>query len=422
MPPRCIYSGVSMNGQAITSLITYIPPSIKYDPCTDEYNDSFSFYNTVYLPSPPKQDEGSRSIPTQSILTFNKYTPNRPDSNKTNEHLIKTDLENLDTKNVYALITLPGRIIPTKDGRYRDSVFQVLNSEQFKRYMTMDTVDSEVPGFNIPLIEGKPTQIFNDLGRSSVKDANKAWFAARKTLKNLSFSFPNQVNMAMPSPVYPDLICLPLMSKERCYGPWISSQTDIQSVIYSNIGGKIEFIKDENLAPWNYDGYYLMNEAGLAQAKFAHSLLLFSERGGFVVPGLPPGVSLGKSLYNLGPLVTNLQVDVSEAGIRTTVKMDLYTSNFGKLQKQKQDAISKLSRERQKLKDERNALIRKGLVKSLASTNYLKEYERLNNSIQSNLSNNDIFSSAGNEYNKIVLIFLFGISLLNKKLYISFLS
>ena len=42
----------------------------------------------------------------------------------------------------------------------------------------------------------------------------------------------------------------------------------------------MEFIKDENLAPWNYDGYQLMNDAGSLQAQFSNGLLLFSERVG----------------------------------------------------------------------------------------------------------------------------------------------
>jgi hypothetical protein len=269
----------------------------------------------------------------------------------------------------------------------------------------MDTVDKEVAGFNLPpFMEKEPTQLFNLLINKKVEVINQAWFASREAIKRISIAFPNNVNFTMPSPIYPDLVCLPLMSKERCYGPWVSSQIDVQSIVYSNIGGRIEFIKDENLAPWNYDGYYLMNQAGIEQAKFAQSLLLFSERGGFVVPGIPPKVSLGKSLLNLGPLVTNLQVDVSDAGIKTTIKMDLYTANFGKLQKQKQEAISKLSRERQKLKDERNALIRKGLGKAQASVNYLKEYEKLQKSTDATLSGKgSLFTGPSNATNVIAL-------------------
>jgi hypothetical protein len=175
-----------------------------------------------------------------------------------------------------------------------------------------------------------------------------------------------------PSPVFPDLVAVPLMSMERCYGPWQSASvqnfTGSTQVRYSNIGGKIEFAKDENLAPWNYAGYQLMNEAGQLQAQFSNSLLLFTERGGFVMPEAPTGISLAKALKSGGPLVTSISVSIGDS-IKTTVKMDLYTSRFGKLQKQKENAIGKAARERQKIIDEKNALTRKGMGKAASSAN-----------------------------------------------------
>ena len=47
--------------------------------------------------------------------------------------------------------------------------------------------------------------------------------------------------------------------------------------------------------------------------------------------------------------------------------MDLYTSRFGKLQKQKEMAISQVARERQKIMDQNNAAIRRGLGKGQAN-------------------------------------------------------
>jgi len=83
--------------------------------------------------------------------------------------------------------------------------------------------------------------------------------------------------------------------------------------------------------------------------------------------------------YNIMPepdqikAVTSINVDVSSGGIKTTYQMDLYTASFGKLQKQKGDEISKISRERKKLISERNALIRKGLGKNQNRRNFLAE-------------------------------------------------
>ena len=48
--------------------------------------------------------------------------------------------------------------------------------------------------------------------------------------------------------------------------------------------------------------------------------------------------------------------------------MDLYTSSFGKLHKQKEMSISQVGREKQKALDERNSAIRRGLGKSQTSS------------------------------------------------------
>jgi len=151
-----------------------------------------------------------------------------------------------------------------------------------------------------------------------------------------------------------------------------ASQLDFTAdarVKYSNIGGRVEFVKDENLAPWNYAGYQLMDEAGSLQANFSNSLLLFSERGGFVMPDAPTGIALASALKVGGPLITSIGIAVDGSnGVKTTVKMDLYTSSFGKLQKQKEMSISQAARERQRLLDDKNNAIRRGLGKRQTSS------------------------------------------------------
>jgi len=166
-----------------------------------------------------------------------------------------------------------------------------------------------------------------------------------------------------------------MMSMERCYGPWLSASELEQGsrVRYSNIGGKVEFVKDENLSPWNYAGYELLNQAGALQANFSNSLLLFSERGGFVMPDAPTGIALAKALKQGGPLITSISIDVGDGGVKTTVKMDLFTSQFGKLAKQKEMAISQIAREKQKQLDQKNNAIRRGLGKSQTSSDLVDQ-------------------------------------------------
>jgi hypothetical protein len=315
------------------------------------------------------------------------------------KNIIKTKNENLDTNNVYALITLPGRIVATKDARYRDSIFQTINTAVVKHALTMDVV--KIPEFAVPNFIGAPPDVAIGGDVGAIAQATAAYNQALE--KSINFSLHNRIQFAAPSPIYPDLVVLPLMSKERCYGPWISSLLDSQASVYQNIGGKIEFIKDENLSPWNYQGYDLMNQAGITQAQFANSLLLQSERGGFVVPAAPSGVSIGRALANLGPLITNISVDISDNGIRTTFKMDLYTSSFGKLQKQKQDAIANISRERQKLKDERNTLIRKGLSKNQTNVNYNLIYDRIRNQTINSYSSSSNYQTNSPSMTQVVV-------------------
>jgi hypothetical protein len=366
MPPKTKKRSVKVHAQTVKDIGQKSLPQKIYIPDEDKYVDSFTYYQAHYVPT---NESGSDS----EILDFD-----RTNSVELKTYLINTELDKLDTENVYALITLPGRIVPTKDARFRDGPFQTMNADKFKHFMTMDTVTG-LAGFDKPATVPKPsikTGTMADIGDKLTKDEKYlSYLAAKKAIESLSFGLPQQINFTMPSPVYPNLVALPLMSKERCYGPWVSSQLDTQATLFKNIGGRVEFIKDENLSPWNYAGYQLMHEAGRLQAEFSNSLMLFSERGGFSIPGVPRGASLGKALIDGGPLVTNIDISVSEGGIKTTYKMDLYTSSFGKLQKQKQDQISKISRERQRLVDERNALIRKGLGKSQTSLNYQTMYD-----------------------------------------------
>jgi len=400
MPPKTKKRNIKVYGSEVKDIGEIVKPSKFLDKKTGQMVDAIPYYKAHWVPDSTK-DTGSTSA---EILDFVRKLDNITDiDSRSNSNLglssgiIESSLNYLDTNHVYALITLPGRILPVKDARFRDGPFQNANSETLKHLLSMDVVKG-LPEFVKPPYknDADPKTYPNLLDKyKDVVDPQakfNAELAYQKVLDTLSFAFPQQINMAMPSPVYPDLVALPLMSKERCYGPWISSMIDkndenieisndgdVQATTYANIGGRIEFIKDENLAPWNYAGYKGMNEAGNLQAAFSNSLLLFAERGGFTVPSEPSGVSLGKALLNNGPLVTNINVDISENGIRSTYQLELYTASFGKLQKQKSDEISKAGRERQKLRDERNSLIRKNIGKNQRSENYHKVIEEMNN-------------------------------------------
>ena len=411
LPPRFIERDIAVHAQQVKDIGTKSIPKKIFIPCsgiegntlvegTGVWLDSFSFYKANFVPLPIPG-------PKFKVLDFERFNPyiNLPGGDKVNNsEYVNTDWDNLNTEHVYALITLPSRISPNKDARHRNSNFQNIDTEKFQHLMTMDTVRN-LPGFDRPTKPKPNVQKYTSLpkGLNDTTDRDnkiRAWFAMKKNLQHLTFALPQAVNVTVPSPVYPDLVAIPLMSNDRCYGPWISSQLDEQAFLLKNIGGRVDFIKDENLSPWNYGGYDLMNDAGRLQAEFSNSLLLFSERGSFTIPDLPKGNSLCQALIVGGPLVTSINVDVSTGGAKTTYQMDLYTASFGKLQKQKQEEISKISRERKKLQSERNSLIRKGLGKNQSARNFSNEYAMMARGVVPGL--NDLGLGMANAYTRLV--------------------
>ena len=288
--------------------------------------------------------------------------------------LVNSSKSQQASDHVYALITLPGMVTSTVDIRYCDGPLTSYQAEDMYKLQTRDVVKGRME-FNEPaaITNGEIKEKCANLQNFTIGEINEARAAHKQAMKQAAVAaVDNQLSFKAPSPVYPDLVALPLMSLERSYGPWLSNASLDPFTLspgVSNIGGKIEFEKDENLAPWNFGGYKLMNEAGYLKAQFSNSLLLFSERGGFVIPKAPTGVSLARTLQLGGPLVTSINVGVSDTKISTTIKMDLYTSSFGKLQKQKEGNIAQITRERQKLKDQRNNAIRRGMGKTLSNKN-----------------------------------------------------
>lgn len=337
----------------------------------------------TYVPATSGGLDGTQAVTSDFVRRYDPYT---------NANVIATELEELDSDHVYAIITIPGKVQPSVDSRYLDSVYQALNTPQIKSLLTVDVVKG-VAGFEKPAYKAKSKNILNpdcsiidgQAAKITFKDLTNAIAAAKDSRRNFGSSLPElSVGYTSPSPVYPDVVSIPLTSNERCYGPWLSSAVsnnpladpNIPTYRYSNIGGKVEFIKDESLAPWNYAGYQLMNEAGALKAQFSNSLLLFVERGGFIMAEAPTGIALARELQNLGPLVTSITVNV-DSSIKTTVKMDLYTSRFGKLQKQKELAISQAARERQRIIDQRNTLIKNGGGEG--GKNFGEEYKKFAN-------------------------------------------
>ena len=387
MPPKTTRRNVKLFGKNVVDIGSMAPPKELFNETTCEFETSFSYYLAHYIPSAQVDD--------QDVREFDKiYEP------IFSGNLIDTRKQSLDYNNVYALITLPGRPVPLKDIRFRDAMYFSQNPVKMKHILTQDTIKdpTDILGFRDPAFVKKPTNILKDYcSQFSSNTLTQSFHIYKEAMKGMTFGLPQRMHVAVPSPVYPDVVSLSLESKERCYGPWITTLMNSGDLTpelaqeyglsqYRNIGGKVEYIRDENLAPWNYNGHDLMNEAGRLKASYGNSLMLHSERGGFVYADAPSGISIGRALMEGGAYVTSIDVSVSTAGIQTTVKLDSYTPQWGKLDRQKEIQISQISRERQKLRDTKNQFIRRGIGKAQTSTNYGSIIGSLENSINDTMN------------------------------------
>lgn len=371
MPPRLSMKSLQIFGRDYDLALSNVPYEIKEVKDEDGCPTYEMFINRLQPVFTLPKDGGVEGGASAPVVDFDRYFDPILQGN-----IINTQVQNLDSNHVYALITVPGRIQSTIDQRWMDGPMQVNNTVDIKNLMTQDVV--KIPAFSKPAFPEKTDRVVSCSGDKidfSFEQLTEIQRIQRQAVKGIGFS-EGEVGLQhiQPSPVYPSMVAIPLLSWERCYGPWISaaslSSKDDPRIRYSNLGGKIEFIKDENLAPWNYSGFQLMNEAGKLKAEFSNSLLLISERGGFAFPAAPSGIALAKALKTGGPLVTSISVEIGES-VKTTVKLDLYTAQYGKLQKQKEGAIAKLARERQKIIDQNNNALRRGLGKSSTSQDLL---------------------------------------------------
>ena len=428
MPPMVVLKDVDVFGRCVEDSGTITPPKIFWNEEQCAWRESVGYYIANFLPCSKGVGSagGSCTVGTYNDkasceAAFGTWVPTTTktggydgtsvkmfDYERRNRHAFapklaipKTRLENsmsgiintesmsLDSGNVYAIITLPTKVKPAIDSRFQDGPFQVFQAPLLKHYLTMDTVSHRVDGFEKPTQRGVPMrgrQLDPELtpasglqqlcDHASFKTVFTAFAPYKAALSKMSLAAGAvRLMITAPSPVYPNLVVLPLTSTEKCYGPWLSSQiAGTAAAALSHIGGRIEFIKKEELAPWNYGGNGLMEQAGKFEAQFSNSLLLFSERGGFTIPDVPRGVSLCQALIDGGPLITDISVSITESSISTTYKMDLYTTGFGKLDKQKEIALSKVIRERQKQRDINNSLIRNGIGKSQRGRDFAQEF------------------------------------------------
>jgi hypothetical protein len=365
------------------------PLSLSFEPTSTSTSSSYQVYDFEFRTNRKdfNDPEGTTPLTSDQMGLYKPYVE-------------------LDTRHVYALITLPDRVVPTVT-TLMGGLPPTPNILTYMHLLFVDTIKASQDPGGFDSLTGTTAKAFPPDFTSkkyrdefSLEEIDKdATEAEKKSISNLTFA-SQKIEFAAPSPVIPSLVALPMLSKEDCYGPWrgimfhdLNSDKNLDYNADMLVGGKIEFVKDENLAPWNFNGYALMDEHGKSLARFLSTPMICSERGGFTVTDAPSGISIGSIIKHsepdpanptapvtfYGPLVTNISVSISSDGIQTTYQCNSYTPSFGRLEKKRQELIAKITRNQQKLKDEKNALIRKNIGKNQNGLDYNQIYKDMMN-------------------------------------------
>ena len=310
--------------------------------------------------------EPNPNAPTEKITKIGKG-----DLKRLPPALITQEKPSMNNEHVYALVKLSARPVSNIDRRFADGPQRSTSPVTVAKIWNRDTIKNGGP-WGQSLLE--PRALTKGIEEEKIKYISKITQGKDKPQVDEVLPLANPeilIDYVHPSPVIPDTVAIPLMSKERCYGPWRSNANIVTddarkggcNETFLNIGGKVDYQKDEELSPWKFDGYENMNKAGEIQVSFSNNLLLFTEKGNFTVPDVVPGIYIGRPLAQNIPLVDSISLSVDSNGIKTTVSMEMFSTKYGRTKKQRQEQLSRLTREEKLRRQNKNRLIRSGAEK-----------------------------------------------------------
>lgn len=127
-----------------------------------------------------------------------------------------------------------------------------------------------------------------------------------------------------------DLYAIPLKSNVNSYGPWYIAPSGEEfngvDTLPIPLGGPIEYLKDDSLAPWNYNGFEGMNEAAALVVTQGVSNQPFDGTGSIEMLGMPI-VNVGQRLATGMPPVSSIDVTEGVNGTTTTYNFQIWSDH-----------------------------------------------------------------------------------------------
>ncbi len=143
-----------------------------------------------------------------------------------------------------------------------------------------------------------------------------------------------------PWPLVPDGANICFRNNSSTYGPWAKV----------GVPGKVRIVQEPSLVPWQYGGFETMNRAAQDQlADIGNVVNQVEETGSYTEAGAPT-ISLGDQLNGVGPVITSIDVSVSEQGVTTSYRMRSQTAISGTFSKQNAERLRRLGTAAQEMR------------------------------------------------------------------------
>jgi len=209
-----------------------------------------------------------------------------------------------------------------------------------------------------------------------------------------------------PKAAQPFFAAVPIKSNRYVYGPWtdyphqyaanIFPGTNNQTNMLKNLLSGIKVEVDPDLVPWNYGGSSLLDKAAMLKLYEGQTYQNVIESGSFEIPGLPifglggrfaspysiknysnqyfiptdQSYTYKDNTYNIiswidqnfndsNPVLSNIQVNVSESKISTSYSLKLYSKPLSRFNKEAADRLKKVATQNLKLNQRSSTATRK---------------------------------------------------------------
>ena len=277
---------------------------------------------------------------------------------------------------------------PTADGRALKIIVKTggayLNPADLHELSISATVADYVRPF-WPKIPGLLNPISDRLDAMISGSPYYLYYGAGISTNNLLYANtqnkPNQNVSLVPKAAMPAFAAIPFESNVSVYGPWINSPDMYVDSIYpystplgkvnklENLLGGTKVLNESDLVPWNYGGMINLDMYAILKVSADNNYQEKGETGQITYAGIP-FFNLGSELKAAafafrGPIINNIQTQISANGPVTTYTFRTYTKKFTLFNKEASELLKNQAKEsfkrtkeiRQKFERVRNDLI-----------------------------------------------------------------